>query len=313
VEARNHEIVHLVERIIRQRTVDFASPSTQRRIEEDPFSGNGDDTVRKLMPLVESASVEPAPCCDFIDQLERAEKDKKWDEVEALYTNVFRFMAAVAVDNHGSAPANDADRGARIGFHRLAAHLKMSIADRREVMGRQEESRTLRREASDHLQRALYLIHEPWSGSRPLLWRVTRLKLATNYALLRQTEIEGQHSDSDEMLDNLANAFAEINDKYDWRRDLLWYARDIVPAIHHYPINLFEFISVYSRKDRKEAEKWWEEAYTAVADKGDPSKVRADFISYFCQKSIDQLSSFKFHFEQLAAYNRAKSTNRSSP
>jgi hypothetical protein len=301
VEARNYEMVRIYEKLLPKPAHDFvfASPSVLKRIKEQPFSGHSDARVQKLKPMIQMESVEPAVCFEYIDRLERLEKDRDWKGVEQLYRWDFGLADAVAVDKYGSAPADNNDRSARIGFHRFAAHLKMSVAYLREGA----EARRLNREAKAHSQRGLELLGS-WTGHRPSLWRVTRLKLANNLALVCQIEIEGQDRSPAEALDQLKDVLETLINTYNYWNDLVWYGSEIVPEIYHYLINALEIASIGRRDDR------WDEAMSALVKYGDASRARADFISKLHQKPVCDLPSFAFHFEKLAAYNASKSTVR---
>ncbi|TIP18415.1 hypothetical protein [Mesorhizobium sp.] len=231
MDARNYEQFRLAKIILNVDVKTIGSQASRDRIEAQPFSGHGDDIVRKLAARLNDASAQPTECGDFNDQLERFEKARDLKKIKALFEGEFRLIEALSIDP--PEPATDDDRKKIIGFNSIAAHIELSVYEH----GINKDPALLA-QAECHFRKALKCLLE-WKDGRPKLWKVRRLKMVTNLAVIKQHLADLEHKGMDELeldLEDLCN-------EYDLIEDLVWYST-VVPRVHHYFINAVELCSI---------------------------------------------------------------------
>ncbi|MBY5760207.1 hypothetical protein HFO07_26715 [Rhizobium leguminosarum] len=293
VDARNYEKFRLAKKILGLDMRKFGSVPARNRIESYPFSGHGDDIVRQLAADLYAASAEPKECGDFKDHLERLEKARNLKEIKNLYEGQFKLIEALSIDP--PEPANNDDRKKIVGYNSIAAHIKLSVFE----LGI-DKNPGLLKQAEDHFNKALKCLLE-WKGERPKLWKVRRLKMVTNLAVIKQhmADLDGKG------LEELKADLEELCNRYHLIEDLVWYS-EIVPRVHHYYINAVELCSILNDKDR------WLAAMERLSAKVDNYKFRGGFIGQCYGMPASELPTFMNHFEWLADYNQRKTKVRTS-
>ncbi len=305
VEFRIPERFQIARKILKTNVESIGSKAVRNRILRYECGGHGEDLVQALLPHFEAESIEPGPICRFIDRLEIAEKaiaereaaGKPADRtaINSLYED-FQVAEAVLVQPEGGRPLSNDERRRFIGFHRAAGHIKLSVADGTGP----DESRQLRTAALDHLLAGLELASE-WEGDRPKLWRVTRLKLATNAAVAKQLLLDDGTEASNEEFRTWLKSFSAT---CHLTHDSIWYGTEIVPKIPHYIINAFECCSITNNHGL------WREAIQALGRTGDITFARARYIAAISGADVRDLKTFANHFRWLEEYNHMKTTGR---
>lgn len=287
VDARNYEKCRIAKKILGLDLTKVGSLPALNRIEAFPFSGHGDDIVRKFAGQLHEASAEPKECGDLKDQLERLEKGRKLDEIRSLYEGTFKLIEALWIEP--PEPANSDDRKKIVGYNSIAAHIKLSVFE----LGIDENPELLK-QAEDHFIKALTCLLEH-QDQRPKLWKIRRLKMVTNLAVIKQhmADLAGKG------LEELKADLDELCNRYHLIEDLVWYSQ-IVPRVHHYYINAVELCSILNKKQK------WLAAMDELSAKVDNYKFRGDFIGQCYDKPASELPTFKNHFEWLAEYNQSK-------
>ncbi|TAU61541.1 hypothetical protein [Rhizobium ruizarguesonis] len=295
VDARNYEKLCIARMLFGSTYLKtIGHQSSRDRIEAEPFSGNGDAIIRALAPKLNEASAQPAGCGAFIDKLEMLEKGRQIEKIRALYHGPFELIESLAIDP--PEPFRNEDRKKIIGYNAIAAHIKLSLYELEEEAKRDS---AFLAEAEAHYKKALKCLLE-WKEGKPALWKVRKLKMVTNLAVITEHQTALNNKSSEEFEADLR----ALCDEYSLIEDLFWYSA-IVPRVFHYYINAVELCSILNKKPE------WVAGMSLLAGKVDYSKFRRDFIAK-CYGDADELPTFERHFEWLAEFDHNKTYMRKS-